>query len=213
VVVQWGAHVAQQFGWVADLKSAVPAMTVVIGVLTTGVVLAMLAVRKHPLATIGWTSDAVGVNAAIGAAIWAAIMALSLMFIMLLSVAWPSGFEDFSQTRTRIEDVLPRISIPMILLMSLVTGIYEEVLFRGILLTRLRQLFGSTVAAVLASSLLFGSMHFYEGFAAVIIITIFGFLLAMCVVWRRSLVAAMVAHFLFNAVQLTMLSYVSETWA
>ena len=199
-------------GMIADEKEAVPGFTVAMGLLIMAAVFTLLAVRKHAFETICWTRVEIGANVLVGIGLWVGIMILSLMFIMMLGLFWPSAFNDFTQARTRIEEVFPRISIPIILLMSLATGVYEEVLFRGYLLTRLGQLFGSPVAAAVVSSLLFGSLHIYEGYAAVIIITIFGLVLAVCTLWRRSLVAAMVAHFLFNTFQLIMLYLISETW-
>jgi membrane protease YdiL (CAAX protease family) len=212
VIVQVGAMLAEQQGLIADLKEAVPVITVAMGLVTMCVVFAVVTLRKEPFESIGWTSANLGMNLMVGFALWASIMIVSIMFLMVLGMIWPAAFEDFTQARTRIEGVFPRISIPSILLMSLVISFYEEVLFRGLLLARLRQIFRSPAAAVIASSLLFGSMHIYEGYAAVIMITIFGLILAVCTLWRKSLVAAIVAHFLFNSFQLIMLHTISDTW-
>jgi membrane protease YdiL (CAAX protease family) len=56
--------------------------------------------------------------------------------------------------------------IPVLLLMSFANGWAEEVIVVGFLITRLRQLQVSPVAAVLASSLLRGVYHLYQGFGA-----------------------------------------------
>ncbi|MGV0581659.1 CPBP family intramembrane glutamic endopeptidase [Mycolicibacterium elephantis] len=56
--------------------------------------------------------------------------------------------------------------IPVLLLMSFANGWAEEVIVVGFLLTRLRQLRVSPVVAVLASSVLRGLYHLYQGFGA-----------------------------------------------
>jgi CAAX protease family protein len=56
--------------------------------------------------------------------------------------------------------------IPVLLLVSFANGWAEEVIVVGFLLTRLRQLKVSPVAAVLISSVLRGLYHLYQGFGA-----------------------------------------------
>lgn len=56
--------------------------------------------------------------------------------------------------------------IPVLLMISFANGWAEEVIVIGFLLTRLRQLRVSPVAAVVASSLLRGIYHLYQGFGA-----------------------------------------------
>ena len=56
--------------------------------------------------------------------------------------------------------------IPVLLMISFANGWAEEVIVVGFLFTRLRQLRVSPVAAVVASSLLRGIYHLYQGFGA-----------------------------------------------
>jgi membrane protease YdiL (CAAX protease family) len=56
--------------------------------------------------------------------------------------------------------------IPVLLLVAFANGWAEEVVVVGFLLTRLRQLRVSPVAAVLATSLVRGLYHLYQGFGA-----------------------------------------------
>lgn len=92
-----------------------------------------------------------------------------------------------------------RAELALWVLVSLSAGVCEEFLFRGYLLRQLRQWSGSTVLAVVGSTLLFGCMHFYEGGGAVVQITGLGAWYAIVAVRRGNLRSVMVAHFLHDA--------------
>ncbi len=72
----------------------------------------------------------------------------------------------------------------------------EETIFRGYLILRFREVTSNTAAAVLLSSVLFSLGHGYEGSAGVITVGVMGLVFALVYLWRRSLVAPMMMHFL-----------------
>jgi uncharacterized protein len=78
----------------------------------------------------------------------------------------------------------------------LVVAFAEEIIFRGYLILRLTTVTGSTTAAVVLSSVIFSLGHGYEGTAGVVTVGFMGLFFAMVYVWRRSLVAPIVMHFL-----------------
>lgn len=90
--------------------------------------------------------------------------------------------------------------IPVLLLVSFGNGWAEEVIVVGFLLTRLRQLNVNPVVALVASSLLRGAYHLYQGFGAglgnVAMGLVFGY------VWMRTgrLWPLVIAHALIDAV-------------
>lgn len=88
-------------------------------------------------------------------------------------------------------------------LVPLVNGIvwspfYEEVVFRGVLFSALRDRLGVFLAAVL-SSILFASLHFYSlpGFLGV---ALFGFVNALVCHYTRSLIPSIAAHICTNLI-------------
>jgi membrane protease YdiL (CAAX protease family) len=83
-----------------------------------------------------------------------------------------------------------------------VVAIAEETIFRGYLIHRFKALTGSTAAAVLFSSLIFAVGHGYEGMAGMISIFVLGLIFALIYLWRKSLVAPMVMHFLTDFVSI-----------
>jgi len=79
-------------------------------------------------------------------------------------------------------------------------GVYEEVFARGLLLSRCRALFGGAWLPVLASSLLFGLGHLYQGWLGVAQTTLIGLVLAVFTLRWRTLWPAIVAHALLDIV-------------
>jgi CAAX protease family protein len=90
--------------------------------------------------------------------------------------------------------------IPVLLLVAFANGWAEEVIVVGFLITRLRQLRVNPLAAVIASSLLRGVYHLYQGFGAglgnLAMGLVFGY------VWLRTgrLWPLIIAHALIDAV-------------
>ncbi|TFV54167.1 CPBP family intramembrane metalloprotease [Mycobacterium sp. PS03-16] len=90
--------------------------------------------------------------------------------------------------------------IPVLLAVSFANGWAEEIIVVGFLLTRLRQLRVSPVVAIVASSLLRGAYHLYQGFGAglgnIAMGLVFGY------VWHRTgrLWPLIIAHGLIDAV-------------
>lgn len=92
------------------------------------------------------------------------------------------------------------LELALWMMVSASAGICEELLFRGYLLRQIIDWSGSRGVAIVVSAVIFGSMHLYEGTAAAIQIAALGTLLAIVALQRRGLRAAMVAHFLQDAV-------------
>ena len=90
--------------------------------------------------------------------------------------------------------------IPVLLLTAFANGWAEEVIVVAFLLTRLRQLRVNPVAALLASSLLRGAYHLYQGFSAGLGNVVMGLVFAY--VWRRTgrLWPLVIAHGIIDSV-------------
>ena len=86
-------------------------------------------------------------------------------------------------------------------LMVLRAAVVEEILFRGYMIEKVRQLTGSTVLAVVVSVVAFTYMHL-SGWGAVHLIPVFagGVIFALLYVWRRDLASNMLAHFITDGV-------------
>jgi len=108
----------------------------------------------------------------------------------------------------RIEETpLVRYFIPrergekaLFVLLSLTATIGEELAFRGFLIDRLIEWTDLRGVAMAGSSLLFGLAHSYQGWSGVARTGAIGLALAALVWWRGDLMAAMVAHFVYDVV-------------
>ncbi len=82
------------------------------------------------------------------------------------------------------------------LILVVVVAFAEETIFRGYLILRFKALTGSPLAAAVLSAVIFALGHGYEGSAGAIGVAYLGFVFALVYLWRGSLVAPMVMHFL-----------------
>jgi len=80
--------------------------------------------------------------------------------------------------------------------MVAVVAVAEETIFRGYLLLRFQTLLRSPALGVLMSSVIFSLGHGYEGSAGLVTVGVMGAVFAVIYLWRRSLVAPIVMHFL-----------------
>jgi membrane protease YdiL (CAAX protease family) len=83
--------------------------------------------------------------------------------------------------------------------LSLAAGSCEEFVFRGYLLRQFERWFGGVWVAVVVSSMLFGCLHLYEGWGAVVEICGLGAVYAVVAVRSGNLRSVIVAHFLQDA--------------
>ena len=81
-------------------------------------------------------------------------------------------------------------------------GFCEEFLYRGYMLVLFTEWFHSTAWALVASSVVFGFAHIYQGVSGVVRAAALGALLAYPVILLGSLYPSMVAHFVIDAVAL-----------
>jgi uncharacterized protein len=94
--------------------------------------------------------------------------------------------------------------------MVVVTG-FEEFVFRGFLVPRLRVVFGGWVPAVLGAAVLFSVGHFYEGTLAVFQTFIMGAWFGFVLWYRARLPALMVAHAAFNTISFALMLWLSSS--
>jgi len=114
----------------------------------------------------------------------------------------------FHVPKTPLPALVPGRSVTqsaMALVLVAVVAWSEETIFRGYLILRLKSVTGSTASAVLLSSIIFSIGHGYEGSAGVLTVGAMGLVLALVYVWRKSLLAPMVMHFLQDFVAILLI--------
>ena len=91
-----------------------------------------------------------------------------------------------------------KLPVWLIVLIVIRAGIAEELFFRGYAIERLELLGVGRVAAVVIPLVIFGVGHWTGGAANILIALALGLVLSLFYVWRRDLVANMIAHFLVD---------------
>jgi uncharacterized protein len=141
---------------------------------------------------IGWTSRHLETEVLIGFVLFLPVVYVVGMIQTMLTHA---GFSSLTQVPSFL---IPsgKSGIALAVVLVIVVAIVEESIFRGYLLLRFMGIGNSPAQAVIMSSLIFSLGHGYEGTAGVMAIFVMGAILAVIYLWRQSLVAPIIIHFL-----------------
>jgi membrane protease YdiL (CAAX protease family) len=157
----------------------------------------------------GQSPSAIGLGRAPAARILGAtLVGIPLCYLGgIVAVAVVAGFapEGLSGLAREKSEFLHRVAtIPpaLVLPVSLFVGLYEEVLFRGFLLTRFRALLGGTLGAVVLTAALFGALHMTQGLAGMAQTGAVGLVLAVLAARTRSLWSPILTHAVIDTVSL-----------
>lgn len=156
-------------------------------------------------AAIGWRINRAGADIGLGVG-----MAFAVYLVMILAaMAWvafnPQVLNERTQAQQAIEQAIPHTSILSLVLMMSFVAVWEEVVFRGFLLTRLRAIFRRWWLAVLFGAVLFSLGHGWQGRVATVITGSVGVFLGLLFVWRRSLLPPVAFHLTFNLIGMLLL--------
>jgi membrane protease YdiL (CAAX protease family) len=190
-------------------------MTIVGGFALSGVALVIMLTARLPAASLGLSSRSRGVDLALGVPVAIFSYAAFLMSYGVMYLVWPEGIRQLEENVQRIDAMMPDVHPWTLVLLMVAVATYEEILFRGFLLTHLRRITRSWVVAVLISSTLFAAMHIgddvgSQNLATVVPLFAMGVVCSIFTIWRRSLIPAIVGHALFNSVQLVLLQFYPE---
>jgi len=147
------------------------------------VVIAQLALVRYTL--VGWKAP---LRELVGPFRWIDLVVAALLFfaIYFASIAMHRLLGD---TNDHTSFLVPRgaFELGVWVLVSIVAGVCEEIVFRGYLQRRLP-------IGVVTQAIVFGISHGYQGVRSIINITVIGLLFGVVTKWRRSLVPGMLAH-------------------
>ncbi len=187
-----------------ELDSAVLTMRKWFDALLAAGLTAYLILRHHvPAACFGLRRGRWGHQlgwAALGlASIYAYLLASALVILALLAL-FPPLEKEITQ-RLEVIKLMPVSSLWLTVLLLVPVAIHEELVFRALLVPYLRRLTGRWWIAILISSLVFGALHFTQGQLGALQVVGVGLVLAIIFVVSRSLLAVVVAHFVFDFMQ------------
>jgi len=181
-----------------------------LGLFNLLLVFGVLRIRRQSPAAIGldncWRPRTLAAAALAVPACYAASMTAALAYAVV------SGFntEKMLAEKGDLAELVAGIPIGFILPFSLFVGVHEEILFRGFYLARVRALSRSSLVAIIATSVVFGLLHFYQGLLGIFQTTAIGLALALIVTYARSLWPAIIAHAVFDAVNMLLLPWLMK---
>jgi membrane protease YdiL (CAAX protease family) len=130
---------------------------------------------------------------------WGVAAALVAVLLLLVRWRWPSRDDG---SKERLASLLPSERgdfIPYFILCGF-AGVCEEAVYRGALAMLLTRFTGSVVAAALIASLVFAVAHVLQGPRSTIAIFFIGLGAHALVIYSDSLLPAMAAHAVYDAI-------------
>ena len=193
-------------------------LTACLELVLVGWVLLGLRLRRVPLRSVMGrvTNDfrSIAIDAVIALGFWiGSVMALAMVALMWVSIQMaithkplihtgPGGRPTIASSNDeQAEHAVVQLApangkeIACWLLMCMLVGFVEELVFRGYFQTQFtRWARGAVWAGVVFSALMFGAAHGYEGVRAMFLLSVFGALFSLLALLRRNLRAGMFAH-------------------
>jgi membrane protease YdiL (CAAX protease family) len=148
---------------------------------------------------LGWRTRHWRVDSLIGAAIVPVLFICSAAVNYAFRTWLPHYYIEQNPLTQTIRT--PR-DLALFSLAALFAGGIKEELQRAFILIRFRDHLGGSGIGLLAWSLAFGAGHYVQGWQGVAAATLFGFLFGLVYLARRSLVAPIVAHSLYDTAAL-----------
>lgn len=185
-----------------DQQSWLLPATVIRTFIVIAIILTILVSRGQPIASVGISGNRLGANVLLGLATLVASFAVYFGVVFPLVHFWPAYAEQMMDNTEFLDSLLGGMEPSMLVLMMALVGIYEELIFRGFIMTRLRRVTNSWTLAAVISVVLFTAPHALDQQAAALVpLGLLAILWSVITIWRRSLVPVIIAHFLFNTAQ------------
>jgi membrane protease YdiL (CAAX protease family) len=166
------------------------------------VVLSVWLVFKRPLSEIGFT-----LNPDIRSSAWA-VIAFAILYAIdtLNSVATPEKIAASISEQEKRTPFMPTKmkELPAYVLMCVCAGVFEEIVYRGYIVTYFWHFFRGSgyqlILSVVLPAFVFSISHFYYGAKNIIKAFILSMFLGLIFIQSRSLVIVMFLHFLIDLI-------------
>ncbi len=129
-------------------------------------------------------------------------IAILFWFAALMVLGVTAVALHFRGTKESVGFLAPRgfAQIALWIVVCVTAGFCEETIFRGYLQKQFIAWSGNAAAGAIASAVVFGACHIYQGVKPAIVITVYGLMFGILAQWRKSLRPGMMAHALHDAV-------------
>jgi len=135
------------------------------------------------------------------------------MILLLFAIVYGPGayLQKFRVKQIEYFDKeFPKLTIPVILLLSFGAGIGEELLFRGAI-QGIATIFLPITFAVMIQALIFGLAHAVN-FLYVVVTALIGLWLGVVYAWTDNLYVVMVAHVFYDIIAFVLTARLIEQW-
>ncbi len=156
--------------------------------------------NQESVRELGWNFDHLRADLALGLILFAPVFFVGNALASLLQAAGLSA----PARQPSFLAVSGILQVALGLLIVTVVAIVEETVFRGYLMLRFDTVTRRKSAAVILSSLVFSLGHGYEGMAGAVSVFVLGVIFALVYLWRKSVVAPIVIHFLTDFTSLVL---------
>lgn len=150
---------------------------------------------RRPAYDVGW-----GVGLAAGIGLPGLLLVYAALQLGINAQIVPSGLQPHWW------------AVPVLILSAVQNSVLEEVIVVGYLITRLRTYALSPVWIILASALLRGSYHLYQGFGGFIGNVVMGIVFALFYLKTKRLMPLIVAHSLLDIVAFVGYELLPDSW-
>ena len=142
------------------------------------------------------------------------VMSYAVNIVLVLGFTAVRGsMADQAADKAKWASKLGELPLAWVLPLAMFVGFWEEIVFRGFLLGRLRVALNAvdgsprsrTVMAIVVSGILFGAGHGYQGLLGLVQTSAVGMALGALTVWRKSLWPAVIAHLTIDTIGLVAL--------
>lgn len=174
--------------------------TMISGLLTIAIVIAVYRLRRKPMAEALWLRGVDGPTLLTGAALAPTLYLIVSEALALLPEAW---LESYTEASAGIDSG----TLTGVLAVAVVAPVVEELIFRGLMLNRLSRVMPGWLAAVLSSAA-FGVCHGHPVWFAYAFVL--GAFFAFLDLRAQSILPSILGHVAFNAIS-QILSFVPET--
>ncbi len=157
--------------------------------------------NAEPLDVLGWTFKNRGIDILLGIVLFIPVFLGSNALDEILQSA---GLSPPPLPAPSFLAVSGRAEILLAFVLVAVVAVAEEIIFRGYLLLRFRGLPMGPYWAAILSAVIFSLGHGYEGASGVVTVGFLGLIFALVYLWRKSLVAPIVMHFLQDFISIVL---------
>jgi membrane protease YdiL (CAAX protease family) len=155
------------------------------------------------ISRVGWVSEGFVKEVIVGVLLFVPmiyVMSFVESWLQSAGLSFPKGhIPSFLRPTGTIQQIIATILV-------IVVAFSEETIFRGYLILRFKSVTNSPAAAVVISSIIFSLGHGYEGLGGAVSVGIMGAVFAVIYLWRKSLTAPIVMHFLQDFIAIVVVS-------